>query len=145
MQDRMADINQRWARNGATARYLDITRMTLNRWKKDPKLDFPAASVINGIEYNNLDAIDAFMAQRRDLDCEMRNKRVTPAAQARIAKRALINLAVEHHIVRDVQDFRKRSKTEQSAILERMREIAEQRAHREEKPCVNGRPEAAAP
>jgi hypothetical protein len=142
----MTEIKQRWARNGPTARYLDITRMTLNRWKKDPKLGFPAASVINGIEYNNVAAIDAFMAQRSGLDCEMRNEKVAPATQARIAKRALINLAVEQSIVHGDQDFRKRSKAEQSAILVRMRKIAEQRSRKaEEKRRVDKRAEAAAP
>jgi hypothetical protein len=51
----------RWARNAATARYLHISDMTLWRWKRDPKLGFPAAAVVNNIEYNNLNKIDDWM------------------------------------------------------------------------------------
>ena len=51
----------RWARNAALARYLNVSDMTIWRWKKNRKLNFPAPAVINGIEYNNLDAVDAFM------------------------------------------------------------------------------------
>jgi len=51
----------RWARNGATAKYLNISTMGLWRWKHDPKLNFPAAAVVNDIEYNDLNAVDDWM------------------------------------------------------------------------------------
>jgi hypothetical protein len=54
----------RWARNKATASYLNVSVMTLWRWKHDPKLGFPPAAVINEIKHNNLDAIDAWMNSR---------------------------------------------------------------------------------
>jgi predicted DNA-binding transcriptional regulator AlpA len=54
----------RWARNGRTAQYLGVSNMTLWRWKRDPDLDFPDASEINGIEFNNLDRIDEWMRSR---------------------------------------------------------------------------------
>jgi hypothetical protein len=54
--------NGRWARNKETADYLNISVMTLWRWKRNPKLKFPAAAVVNGIERNDLDAIDYWMA-----------------------------------------------------------------------------------
>jgi len=54
----------RWARNKRTAGYLNISVMTLWRWKHDPTLKFPAAAVINDIEHNNLDAIDSWMESR---------------------------------------------------------------------------------
>jgi ATP-dependent phosphoenolpyruvate carboxykinase len=54
----------RWARNKATADYLNVSAMTLWRWKHDPALGFPAAAVVNGIEHNNLDAVDAWMNSR---------------------------------------------------------------------------------
>jgi hypothetical protein len=49
-----------------------ITGRTRNRWKKDPKLNFPKpASVINGREYYNeadLDAFDEMMAAKGRAD-----------------------------------------------------------------------------
>jgi hypothetical protein len=51
----------RWARNAATARYLRISKMSLHRWKRDPRLNFPPAAVINNIEYNDLNKIDDWM------------------------------------------------------------------------------------
>jgi hypothetical protein len=52
----------RWARNKQTADYLGVSTMTLWRWKKSSKLNFPAAAVVNGIERNNLDLVDEWMA-----------------------------------------------------------------------------------
>ena len=54
----------RWLRNVALAKYIGISYMTLWRWKLDPKLDFPAATVINGTEYNDIDAVDNWMRKR---------------------------------------------------------------------------------
>ena len=31
------------------------------RWKRNPKLNFPSSSEVNGIEYTNLDTIDEWM------------------------------------------------------------------------------------
>ena len=55
----------KWLRNGQLARHFGVSNMTLWRWKRDPDLDFPDASVINGIEFNNLDTCDEWMRKRR--------------------------------------------------------------------------------
>ena len=60
----MSHRPNRFARNTQTAEYIGVSVMTLWRWKRDPKLNFPPASVINGIERNNLDEIDAWMKAR---------------------------------------------------------------------------------
>jgi predicted DNA-binding transcriptional regulator AlpA len=54
----------RWIRNRQLAKYLNVSEMCVWRWKRDANLNFPAASDINGIEYNDLDAIDAWMRSR---------------------------------------------------------------------------------
>jgi hypothetical protein len=38
--------------------------MTIWRWKHDPSLNFPPAHIVNGIEYNDLNRADAWMAAR---------------------------------------------------------------------------------
>jgi hypothetical protein len=58
-------LKVRWARNKRTSEYLCVSVMTLWRWKRDPKLNFPPAAVINGIEHNDLDAVDEWMHSRR--------------------------------------------------------------------------------
>jgi hypothetical protein len=55
---------KKWLRNGELARYLGISNMCLWRWKKDPALNFPAPSVVNDIEYTNVDHVDKWMRQR---------------------------------------------------------------------------------
>jgi hypothetical protein len=42
--------------------YLNVNESTLWRWKRDPALNFPRARVINGLEYNDLYAVDAWMS-----------------------------------------------------------------------------------
>jgi hypothetical protein len=54
----------KWLRNGQLARHFGVSAMTIWRWKRDPDLDFPDASVINGIEFNDVDAIDEWMRTR---------------------------------------------------------------------------------
>jgi len=51
----------RWVRNRALARYFNVSEMTIWRWKRDPKLNVPPASVINDIDYNDIDAWDEWM------------------------------------------------------------------------------------
>jgi hypothetical protein len=51
----------RWARNAALARYLAVTTMTIWNWRRNPKLVFPQPTVINSIEYTDLNAVDAWM------------------------------------------------------------------------------------
>jgi hypothetical protein len=54
----------KWLRNGQLARYLGISNMTLWRWKHDPDLNFPDASVVNNVEFNNVDRVDEWMGTR---------------------------------------------------------------------------------
>jgi predicted DNA-binding transcriptional regulator AlpA len=55
---------RRWVRNGELAKYLGVSKMTLWRFKNDPSLKFPPASVVNGIEFNDLDKVDPWMEAR---------------------------------------------------------------------------------
>jgi hypothetical protein len=55
---------RRWVRNGECAKYLGISKMTLWRFKNVPGFDFPPAAVINNIEFNDLDKVDAWMEAR---------------------------------------------------------------------------------
>ena len=53
-----------WARNGELANYLNVSKMTLWRWKNDPDqrgYNFPRAAKINNLEFNDLDKVDAWM------------------------------------------------------------------------------------
>jgi excisionase family DNA binding protein len=54
-------VKRRWLRNGELAKYLGISKMTLWRFKHDKSLKFPKASVKNGIEFNDVDKVDAWM------------------------------------------------------------------------------------
>jgi hypothetical protein len=54
----------RWAGNRNTAKHLGVTEMTLWRWKRNPKLNFPIASEVNGIERNDLNEVDAWLKAR---------------------------------------------------------------------------------
>jgi predicted DNA-binding transcriptional regulator AlpA len=52
---------RRWVRNGELANYLGVSKMTLWRFKNCADFKFPKASVINNIEFNDLDKVDAWM------------------------------------------------------------------------------------
>jgi hypothetical protein len=58
---RQLDDNRRWAKNGETAKYLNVSNMTLWRWKHKPGYNFPAAAKIDVMEFNDLDKVDAWM------------------------------------------------------------------------------------
>ena len=64
IQGQRRSRDNRWVRNKALAEYLGTTVMTIWRWRRDPKVGFPAATVINGIEYSDLDLIDRWMRDR---------------------------------------------------------------------------------
>ena len=51
---------RRWVRNGE----LGVSKMTVWRFKHVPGFDFPPAAVINNIEFNDLDKVDAWMKAR---------------------------------------------------------------------------------
>jgi hypothetical protein len=49
--------------NSGVAERYGVVRETVWRWKNDPKLNFPKpAAVINGTDYFDSDALDAFDA-----------------------------------------------------------------------------------
>jgi hypothetical protein len=58
--------------------------MTLWRWKNDPNLNFPAPAVIRGVDYNNLDAVDAWMEAQRALPPPTDDKTKKKSAEARV-------------------------------------------------------------
>jgi hypothetical protein len=49
-----------WARNGELARYLNVSKMTIWRWKHQPHYNFPVAAKIDSMEFNDLDKVDAW-------------------------------------------------------------------------------------
>jgi predicted DNA-binding transcriptional regulator AlpA len=55
---------QRWVRNVALAEYFGVTTMTIWRWQRDPNLSFPQPSVVNGISFTDIEAVDQWMRQR---------------------------------------------------------------------------------
>jgi predicted DNA-binding transcriptional regulator AlpA len=57
----MSKIESEWLGGAGTATYLGVTAMTIWRWERDPKLAFPAATVIHGRKYWSRDDIDAWM------------------------------------------------------------------------------------
>jgi hypothetical protein len=59
-----ARVTRRWVRNGELAKYLGVSKMYVWRLKHQPEHNFPAAAKINGIEFNDLDKVDAWMEAR---------------------------------------------------------------------------------
>ena len=57
-------LKRRWVRNSELAKYLGVSKMTIWRFKNVAGFDFPAAAVINNIEFNDLDKVDAWMEVR---------------------------------------------------------------------------------
>jgi predicted DNA-binding transcriptional regulator AlpA len=58
---------QPWVRNFELASYLGVSKMTVWRLKHDEKYkkyNFPPASEINDLEFNDLDAVDKWMEAR---------------------------------------------------------------------------------
>jgi excisionase family DNA binding protein len=57
----MSKTEAEWLGGAQTAGYLGVTPMTIWRWERDPKLQFPAPTVIRGRKYRRRDDIDAWM------------------------------------------------------------------------------------
>lgn len=57
-------LQPRWTRNAALARYLNVSAMCLWRWQRDPNLNFPKATVIKKYAYTDLNQVDAWMRER---------------------------------------------------------------------------------
>jgi hypothetical protein len=47
----MSKSQSEWLGGAQTADYLGVTAMTIWRWERDPKLAFPASTVIHGRKY----------------------------------------------------------------------------------------------
>jgi predicted DNA-binding transcriptional regulator AlpA len=59
-----AQEEAKWLRNSQLAEYLNVSAMCIWRWQRDPEMDFPKPSVINGLPYTDVSAIDAWMRNR---------------------------------------------------------------------------------
>ena len=57
----MLNTNPEWLGGAQTAKYLGVTAMTIWRWERDPRLAFPAATIIHGRKYRSRKDIDAWM------------------------------------------------------------------------------------
>ena len=57
----MSKTETEWLGGAQTAAYLGVTAMTIWRWERDPKLAFPASTVIHGRKYRSRDDIDGWM------------------------------------------------------------------------------------
>jgi excisionase family DNA binding protein len=57
----MSKTEAEWLGGAQTADYLGVTSMTIWRWERDPKLEFPAPTVIRGRKYRRRNDIDAWM------------------------------------------------------------------------------------
>ncbi len=54
----------RWVRNKQLCQFLGTTAMTLWRWQRSPNLGFPQPSVINGIQYTDIEEVERWMRAR---------------------------------------------------------------------------------
>lgn len=57
----MSKTESEWLGGTQTAVYLGVTAMTIWRWQRDPKLAFPAATIIHSRKYWSRSDIDAWM------------------------------------------------------------------------------------
>ena len=56
--------NAGWLRNNQLAEYLQVTKVTIHRWQRDPALNFPQPSLINNTPFTKVEAIDEWMRSR---------------------------------------------------------------------------------
>jgi hypothetical protein len=71
----------KWVRNGALAKHFTVSAMCVWRWKRDAKLNCPPSYLVNGIEWNDLNAWDRWMRDR--MVSHIDRYRKTKKAQAR--------------------------------------------------------------
>jgi predicted DNA-binding transcriptional regulator AlpA len=57
----MPKIESEWLGGAQTAVYLGVTAMTIWRWQRDPRLAFPASTIIHGRKYWSRSDIDTWM------------------------------------------------------------------------------------
>ena len=79
----MSKTKSEWLGGAQTADYLGVTAMTIWRWERDPKLAFPASTVIHGRKYWSRDDVDAWMRRMATGKAAATEKsRVSVAAQS---------------------------------------------------------------
>ena len=63
-------IEPQWLCLTQAAAYFDVATLTISRWQKDPRLDFPKPSLINDRRYWDRDALAAWMRRRSVIRAE---------------------------------------------------------------------------
>jgi predicted DNA-binding transcriptional regulator AlpA len=57
----MSKTESEWLAGAQLAKFLSVTTMTIWRWERDPKLEFPQPTIIRDRKYWNRDDINAWM------------------------------------------------------------------------------------
>jgi hypothetical protein len=52
---------RRWQPRRATVEQIGVCSRTLERWERDPKVNFPKARIVNGRKYDDPEEIAAFL------------------------------------------------------------------------------------
>ena len=64
MDNKSTETRPKWVRNAYLAKHFNVSAMCIWRWKRDPDLGCPPTSVVNGKEWNDLNAWDDWMRAR---------------------------------------------------------------------------------
>jgi len=78
----MSKTESGWLGGAQAAAYLGVTPMTIWRWAHDPKLAFPASTVIHGRKYWSRDDIDAWMRSMAISSCFSRSSIPTASTES---------------------------------------------------------------
>jgi predicted DNA-binding transcriptional regulator AlpA len=61
----MSSLKQaEWMGDAQIARFFDVSSMTIWRWERDLRLNFPKPTIINSRKYWSRDSIDSWMRER---------------------------------------------------------------------------------
>jgi predicted DNA-binding transcriptional regulator AlpA len=60
----VSETKAKWLRNRDVAKLLNVTDVTIWRWQRDPRLNFPQPSVIKGIPYTSLEKLEAWITSQ---------------------------------------------------------------------------------
>jgi predicted DNA-binding transcriptional regulator AlpA len=82
-------LEARWVRNAQLARHLGCSVMTIWRWQRDSRLNFPKPTIINGIARTDLNEVDAWMRERagRGTDLKKGFTRASGTTKQRTARK----------------------------------------------------------
>jgi hypothetical protein len=64
MSNKQVETRPNWVRNTALAEHFKVSAMCIWRWKRDASLGCPPTYEVNGKEWNDLNAWDAWMQGR---------------------------------------------------------------------------------